>query len=99
MDNSKNISIDEIRHLARLTRIAMNDKEVDSMRDQMQNIIENIDILKEVDTREIEPTGHSVDLNSVMREDILGESLPVDDVLLNAPDTQENFIKIRPVFD
>jgi aspartyl-tRNA(Asn)/glutamyl-tRNA(Gln) amidotransferase subunit C len=65
----------------------------------MQNIIENIDILKEVDTREIEPTGHSVDLNSVMREDILGESLPVDDVLLNAPDTQENFIKIRPVFD
>jgi aspartyl-tRNA(Asn)/glutamyl-tRNA(Gln) amidotransferase subunit C len=99
MNNSKNISIDEIRHLARLTRIAMNDKEVDSMRDQMQNIIENIDILKEVDTREIEPTGHSVDLNSVMREDILGESLPVDDVLLNAPDTQENFIKIRPVFD
>ena len=47
----------------------MTEDDVELMRDQMSNILENIDVLNQVDTTGVEPTGHSVDLVSVMRED------------------------------
>ena len=93
------LTTDEIRQLAVLARVGMTDDELDRMRDQMSNILENFDILKQVNTEGVEPTGHAVDLNSVMREDSADESSPKDDVLGNAPKVEGDFIRIRAVFE
>ena len=93
------ITSDEIRHLALLCRIAMTDEDVDMMRDQMSNILNNIDVLNQVDTDGVEPTGHSVDLVSVMREDEVTPASPIEDILANAPDREGDFIRVRAVLE
>ena len=97
--NDERLSADEVRQIAALARISMNDEEIEIMRGQMVNILNNIDVLNNVDTDGVDPTGHSVDVRSVMREDQSRESLEPEDVLLNAPDSEDGFIRVRSVLD
>ncbi len=99
MSNNDDLTSDAIRHLASLTRISMSDDEVEKIRDEMSNILDNIAVLNEIDTDSVEPTGHSVDLKSVLRDDVSGDSLSTEDVLMNAPNSDEDLIKIKPVFE
>ncbi len=93
------ITSDEVRHLSVLARVGMTDDEIDLMRDELSHILDNIDILNQVDTEGVEPTGHSVDVNTVMREDEPTPSLPVEDVMANAPDREQNHIRVRAVLE
>ncbi len=93
------ITDDEVRHIATLARIGMTDDEVERMRDEMSQILESFDVLQQIDTDAVEPTGHSVDLDSVLRSDEVAESSPVADVLLNAPETEDDFVRVRAVLD
>ena len=93
------ITTEEVRHIATLARVGMTDEEVERMRDEMSNILESIDVLGKVDTEAVEPTGHSVDLDTVVRDDEVAASSPVDDVLANAPSTQDDFIRVRAVLE
>ena len=97
--NNERLSADEVRQIAALSRIAMTDDEVEIMRGQMANILSNIDVLNNVDTSDVFPTGHSADVRSVMREDEPTKSLGIDDVLSNAPNSENGFIRVRPVLD
>ena len=97
--NDERLSADEVRQIAALARISMNDEEIEIMRGQMVNILNNIDVLNNVDTDGVDPTGHSVDVRSVMREDLSRESLEPEDVLLNAPNSEDGFIRVRSVLD
>lgn len=93
------ISSDEVRHLALLCRVAMSDDDVEIMRDQMSDILGNISILNQVDTEGVEPTGHSVDLVSVMRDDEVAASAEREDILANAPQREGDFIRVRAVLE
>lgn len=93
------ISSDEVRHLALLCRVAMSDDDVELMRDQMSNILGNISVLNQVDTQGVEPTGHSVDLVSVMRDDEVQPSTDIEDILANAPTREGDFIRVRAVLE
>jgi len=93
------ISSDEVRHLALLCRVAMSDEDVEVMREQMSNILSNISILNQVGTEGVEPTGHSVDLVSVMREDEVAASAERDAILANAPEREGDFIRVRAVLE
>ena len=97
--NDERLSADEVRQIAALARISMNDEELEIMRGQMVNILNNIDVLNNVDTDGVDPTGHSVDVRSVMRKDESRESLEPEDVLLNAPNSEDGFIRVRSVLD
>ena len=93
------ITMEEVRHVALLARVGMTDQEVELMRDQLSHILEQFEVLRQVDTEEIEPTGHSADLESVMRDDEVSSSRPLEDVLANAPQREDNLIRIRAVLD
>ena len=69
------------------------------MSDQMADILESIEVLRQVDTEGVEPTGHSVDLDSVMREDVSSDSIPLEDALSNAPLIEGDFIRVRAVLE
>ncbi len=99
MSNNDDLTSEAIRHLASLTRISMSDEEVEKMRDEMSNILDNIAVLNEINTDSVDPTGHSVDLTSVLRDDVSKDSLPTTDILSNAPNHDEDLIKIKPVFE
>ena len=93
------LTVVEVRQIAALARIGMSDEELEQMRDEMSHILENFDVLSEVDTEGVEPTGHSVDLNTVMRKDSSTESSETEEILANAPLTEGELIRIRAVLE
>ena len=99
MEESPDLTIEEIKQISVLTRIAMTDNELDLMRTQMSAILDSVAILNEVNTENVEPTGHSVDVKSVMRDDEKQDSLTQEETLLNAPQREGSFIRIRAVLE
>ena len=99
MSEQTDLSVEEIRQISVLTRIAMTEDELDVMRAQMSNILDSVAILNEVDTEDVEPTGHSVNIKSVMREDQRQDSLTQDETLSNAPQRDGSFIRIKAVLE
>ena len=90
---------DEVRNIAALARVAMTNDEVEEMRDQLSNILEHFDVLNQVDTDSVEPTGHTVGLVSVMREDEVDESFPREDMLANVPLREDDFVRVKAVLE
>ena len=93
------LTSDEVRHIAALARVAMTDDEIERMRDQLSNILGHFDVLQQVDTTGAEPTGHAAGLETVMRDDIADASSPRDDILANAPRSEDGFIRVRAVLE
>ncbi len=56
-------------------------------------------MLNQVDTDGVEPTGHSVDVTSVMRDDEVADSARLEDVLANAPSRHDDFIRVKAVLE
>ena len=93
------LSIEEVRHIALLARVAMTEEELERMRDQMSNILEHFDVLQQVDTEGVEPTAHSAGVKSVMRDDEVRASASKEDVLANAPRREDDFLRVRAVLE
>jgi aspartyl-tRNA(Asn)/glutamyl-tRNA(Gln) amidotransferase subunit C len=91
------LTTEEVRHVAALARLGMTDAELELMRDQLSHILESFDALGQVDTDGVEPTRHSIDVDSVMRDDKVRDSLPREDVLSNAPLREGDFVRVRAV--
>ena len=80
------ISQDEVRHVARLARLALEDQDLDEMAGQIGTILEYMETLNRVDTTAVKPTTHAVSAAiTPVREDVTGEHLPRDQALANAP--------------
>ena len=74
-----------IRHIARLSRIRLNDDEIESYRVQLSRIVEYFDKLQELDTDGVEPFVHAVELENILAADRVEQSLSVEETLSNAP--------------
>ena len=90
---------EEVRHIALLARLGISDAEVEKFREQLSNILDNMEILKQADTEGLAPTSQSVVLENVYRPDEVGPSLPVSDVMANAPDREDNSFKVNAVLE
>ena len=89
----------EVEHIAALCRIKLDEADVERFRTQLSNILQTFDVLKKVDTRGVEATGHAVDLNSVMRDDEPRPSLDKEDVLRNAPRREGDYFRVRVILE
>ena len=79
------ISRDEVKKVSLLGRLHLSDEELDKMTTQMGRILHYMDLLGEVDTDEIEPMAHAVEVSDVFRDDEVRPSLDRDQALANAP--------------
>ncbi len=75
----------ELEHVAHLARLTLSERELDTIRGQLDNILSYIDKLGELDTSRIQPTTHVFSVNNAFREDVVTESLSRDKSLANAP--------------
>jgi aspartyl-tRNA(Asn)/glutamyl-tRNA(Gln) amidotransferase subunit C len=80
------IDADVVRHVARLARLALHDDEVETMRREMNVILEHVDQVQELDLADVPPTTHAIPLRNVLRDDMPGTSLPAAEALREAPD-------------
>jgi aspartyl-tRNA(Asn)/glutamyl-tRNA(Gln) amidotransferase subunit C len=90
---------EEVRHIALLARLGISEAEVEKFREQLSNILENMEILKQADTEGLAPTSQSVVLENVYRPDEPGPSLQVSDVMANAPGREDNSFKVNAVLE
>ncbi len=93
------LSREEVLHITQLARLGVTEEDVDRMREQLSNILENFEVLKRVDTTNVPPTAQSIALQNVMRDDEVALSLPADDVLANAPRKEGEFFRVRAVLE
>jgi aspartyl-tRNA(Asn)/glutamyl-tRNA(Gln) amidotransferase subunit C len=89
----------DVEHVARLTRLALTEAELERMREQLNSILAHLDTLRAVDTTGVEPTSHAVDVVNVMREDEVEPCLPQDAVLGNAPDRNGELFRVPRIIE
>lgn len=93
------LSLEEARHVALLARLGVTEEDIEKFRSQLSHILENFEVLKEVNTDNIEPTSHCIPIHSVMRDDEVRPSLPQEDVLANAPRQEDGCFRVRAVLE
>ena len=79
------ISLDEVRHVARLARLQLDDTEMLSLQGELNALLGHFADIRDVDTTGIEPTSHAVVVQNVWAEDIPYICLPRASALKNAP--------------
>ena len=93
------ISIEEVDHVARLARLDLSAADKERMRSELDKILGYIDKLRALDTRDVEPTSHAVPITNVMRDDVERPSLPVEDMLANAPDRHREMFRVPRIIE
>ena len=93
----KEIDADLVRHIGRLSRIELTEEQVQTFGRQLASIIDYFDKLQELETSEVEPMAHALEMHSVFGEDTLRESLTPQQALANAPQRDGDFFKVPKV--
>ena len=79
------ISKDEVLYVANLARLDLDEASIEKFAGQIGNILEYIELLNQVDTKDVKPTSHAIALTNAFRDDEEKEHLDRDRVLANAP--------------
>jgi aspartyl-tRNA(Asn)/glutamyl-tRNA(Gln) amidotransferase subunit C len=93
------ISEEQVKHVAHLARLAITEKEAQMLTDQLDKIITYAEQLNELNTDNVEPTAHVLEIKNVMREDRAKGGLPREEVLKNAPEHQDGQIKVPGIME
>jgi aspartyl-tRNA(Asn)/glutamyl-tRNA(Gln) amidotransferase subunit C len=93
------ISREDVQHVARLARLELSGEDLVRMQAELSNILAYIDKLRSVDTAGVPPTSHAVPLTNVMREDEPRPSLPLADMLANAPEPAGDFFRVPRIVE
>jgi len=93
------LTLAEVEHIAELARLSLTDSEKTLYREQLSAVLDYAAILERVDTSAISPTATVLPLRNIMRPDHVESSMPLEDVLANAPDVGEGCFRVRAIFE
>ena len=93
------ITVKDVQYVANLARLELTDEELGNLTKQLDGILTYMNKLNELDTEGIEPLSHVLPLKNVYREDKVTSSLPVEEVLKNAPCREGGFFKVPKVIE
>ena len=91
------LSRSDVEHVAHLARLGLTADELSLLEGQLNHILDQYAKLAEIDTDAIPPTAQTIELENILRDDVARPSLPVEDVLANAPDREGDFIRVPPI--
>jgi aspartyl-tRNA(Asn)/glutamyl-tRNA(Gln) amidotransferase subunit C len=89
----------DIEHVARLARLELTDEERARLREELGLILDHAAKVGEVATEDVEPTAYAVSRANVLRADDVTPSLPVEDVLANAPEREDDRFKVPRIVE
>lgn len=93
------ITVKDVQHVAKLARLQLSPEEEATFTEQMNAILQYAEKLNELDTENVKPTTHVLQVSNVMREDVVKESLSQEEALLNAPDEEDGHFKVPAVLE
>ncbi|TFG67868.1 MAG: Asp-tRNA(Asn)/Glu-tRNA(Gln) amidotransferase subunit GatC [Thermomicrobiales bacterium] len=93
------LSRSDVEHVAHLARLGLTDDELTRLESELNHIMDQYAILAELPTDDIPPTAQTIELENILREDVVIPSLPVEAVLANAPASDGDFIVVPAILD
>ena len=87
----------DVDHIATLARLEFSEAEKEHFTHQMNEILTYVEKLNELDTSNVEPLSHVIELNNVFREDVVQLSLSQATALQNAPSADDEHFKVPKV--
>ncbi len=94
---AQRLSIDEVRHVAKLARLRLTDEQLERYRGQLLTVLDHIAKLSELDVEGVEPMAHPSDLTNRFDDDVPGAMLARETVLGLAPATEGDYFAVPKV--
>ena len=89
----------DVDYVADLARLQLTEEETESLVSDMNQILDYMTTLEEVDTSDVEPLEHVIDLEYRLRDDEAKEPLSHEDALKNAPDADSDYFRVPRVIE
>jgi aspartyl-tRNA(Asn)/glutamyl-tRNA(Gln) amidotransferase subunit C len=93
------LSRQEVEHIATLARLNLSEAEKELFRLQLSSILEHVARLQTLDTRDIPPTFSVLPIRSALRNDEPASGLEAQELLRNAPQTEDGQFRVPAVFE
>ncbi|MEW5421355.1 Asp-tRNA(Asn)/Glu-tRNA(Gln) amidotransferase subunit GatC [Amorphus sp. 3PC139-8] len=93
------VDLSTVKHVASLARLAVTDDEAEKLTAELNGILAFVDELAEVDVSDVPPMTAVVETAMKMREDAVTDGNRVDDVLSNAPETEDGYFLVPKVVE
>jgi len=91
------LSRGDVEHVAYLARLGLSEDELTRLEGQLNHILDQYTILARLNTDDIPPTAQTIELENILRDDVVIPSMAVADVLANAPEREGDFIVVPPI--
>jgi aspartyl-tRNA(Asn)/glutamyl-tRNA(Gln) amidotransferase subunit C len=88
-----------VRRIAHLARIAVKDDEVEHLKDELNGMLAFCEQLQEVNVEGVEPMTSVMPMAMKKREDVVTDGGIADDIVKNAPATEDNFFLVPKVIE
>jgi aspartyl-tRNA(Asn)/glutamyl-tRNA(Gln) amidotransferase subunit C len=99
MAMAEKLTPEEVRHVAKLSRLRLSEDEVQNFTEQLSKVLGYMSKLGELNVEGVEPMAHALDMTNVLREDRERPGMTPDAVLANAPDAEPPFFKVPKVIE
>ena len=93
------LSSDDVRHVARLARLALSDEQVETMREELSAILTYAAEVQQIADADVPPTSHAFPLENVLRPDQPTATLTPAEVLANAPEHEDGRFQVPPILE
>lgn len=93
------LSREEVLHIALLARLGLTPEDVSRFQEQLSQIVDYFEVLKEVDTEGVSPTFYPLPLENILREDEPSPSMPREKILSNAPRQEDWCFKVKAILE
>ncbi|MFW6334799.1 MAG: Asp-tRNA(Asn)/Glu-tRNA(Gln) amidotransferase subunit GatC [Desulfosalsimonas sp.] len=93
------ISRQQVQHVAELARLDIREKDLDRFARDLGDILEHAESLGRVDTTDVPPTSHAVQICNAFREDAVAGHLDAEDALENAPESENGSFAVPRVIE
>ena len=87
------VDVEQVKDVAQNARINIDEEEAEDFAEEFEDILEMFDKLDEIDTEEVDPAFHPIDVDSKTRPDEEGETLDKEDVFKNTENEEDGFFK------
>ena len=91
------LSRGDVEHVAYLARLGLSEDELTRLENQLNHILDQYKILAGLNTDDIPPTAQTIELENILRDDVVTPSMSAADVLANAPEREGDFIVVPPI--
>jgi aspartyl-tRNA(Asn)/glutamyl-tRNA(Gln) amidotransferase subunit C len=87
-------SIDDVRHVAKLARLGLDEQQLERMAGELDTIIDSIGKISELDLADVPPTTHALEVVNVFGDDEPHTSISTEQALANAPDPEDGCFRV-----